>query len=1068
MYSTQINITNDMPALNESSTVGRYLRYPDETGKRVAEGGMRTRGQYKQSLPDLPLISIITVCFNSAKTIEQTIQSVLGQTYGNIEYLIIDAASTDGTLDLIRKYENGIDYFVAEPDRGLYHAMNKGLHLASGNYILILNSDDWYDPECIELLVSGLKASGADFSGALALFVDEEGNLIRALPRMPYDDSSRFGMSLRHELMLIPKGIYNSLGGYDEKFKIIADFDLAVRIYNAGYRYYGINRPLLNFRVSGISNTNWGQLVAEHDLLFSSLFPEVGKESIKLLSDPRLLDADILDKVINEYADMQDFVASLVAYGYRRKFYSALRPPAIASHLSPRISIIVPVHNAALTISRCLNSILGQKVKDIEVLCIDDASKDASLRILRDVAASDARVRVFENAENMGVAYTRNRGIDLARGDYVFFVDADDEVTPSGLERLLDTADRNHSDIVRGAFEKVFHDRTVISGFPPNHTELTNTTPFETSALIESTEGFWSCLYRRVIVRNCRFNEGLVMGEDSLFLLATHLHSLSISWVDAIVYRYVQNEHSAMNTFNFKKYWNAIEWRERAWVMLNGQGLVERANWFAHKYWNPKILADMDSILGVGDVEKVKSRLRTMLRRTRFEPMANGKHDPVNYALAELAGYSAEYKKTETQKTALRVGVFSTFDRGGAAIGSIRRVLALRAAGVDATMHTLINESNYEFVKPLMNKESQRKGWNNVVHNAIDPAKKAPGFCATELFSLPYSVVDYTKYTALFSSLDVIHLHWVVGIFDYENAGEVFGNKPVVWTLADMNAFTGGCHYSEGCDGYTRECKECPLLGTGSTLSHDAWKIKNAAYLRIKNLAIVCPSEWMAEKARRSSLLSGRPIHVIPNAYPVDQLRPVNRMIARMWLGLPLNKRLIMFGADSLASKRKGGDLLVSALHVLKQQSGNADAIEVVTYGHHSIELPLHTHHLGFLTDAEKLSLAYSACDVYVFPSREDNAPLTVGESLLCGTPVVANPTGNVPELVRHLENGYLASYNDAKDFAKGIMWAIDLSHDEAGSIKRSLDCHIRAADFHSPVRAADRHIALYRQMLDN
>src|SRR3990172_7180600 len=109
-----------------------------------SEGGLRTKGIYRKSQEERPLISVITVVYNGAKYIEQTIQSVINQTYDNIEYIIVDGASTDNTLKIINKYEDRIDYWISEADSGLWNAMNKGVRLATGDILNFLNSDDFY------------------------------------------------------------------------------------------------------------------------------------------------------------------------------------------------------------------------------------------------------------------------------------------------------------------------------------------------------------------------------------------------------------------------------------------------------------------------------------------------------------------------------------------------------------------------------------------------------------------------------------------------------------------------------------------------------------------------------------------------------------------------------------------------------------------------------------------------------------------------------------------------------------------------------------------------------------
>jgi glycosyltransferase involved in cell wall biosynthesis len=388
----------------------------------------------------------------------------------------------------------------------------------------------------------------------------------------------------------------------------------------------------------------------------------------------------------------------------------------------------------------------------------------------------------------------------------------------------------------------------------------------------------------------------------------------------------------------------------------------------------------------------------------------------------------------------------------------------LRRHGADARIYSLVSESGLPYVyriRPTALEDETREAhvWQKVIDLAIRPARQMPGYQAAEMFSLPASVVDFRKVGKVFEQSDVVHLHWVVGMFDYEHAGDVLADKPMTWTLADMNAFTGGCHYSEGCEEFKRECRNCPLLGGDNDLAHRAWQIKKAAYDQLKHLHIICPSKWMADLARSSSLFGDKPVHYIPNAFPVDRFSPTNKTVARLALGLPTDKKLLIFGAESLTQVRKGGDKLKAALEHLKQ-AGHLENVEIITFGKNTIELPVPVHGLGHIADESYLAQAYSAADGFLFPSLEDNAPLTVGESLLCGTPVVTFPVGNVPDLVQHAETGYIARYLDIDDFAKGIEWI--LNADSKAALQRSVTCRIRAARFHDPALAVQRHMAVY------
>jgi len=148
------------------------------------------------------------------------------------------------------------------------------------------------------------------------------------------------------------------------------------------------------------------------------------------------------------------------------------------------------------------------------------------------------------------------------------------------------------------------------------------------------------------------------------------------------------------------------------------------------------------------------------------------------------------------------------------------------------------------------------------------------------------------------------------------------------------------------------------------------------------------------------------------------------------------------------------------------RKSGEAANVEGLFFGSASLDLSIKAHNMGHISDERKLSLIYSAADVFAFPSREDNAPLTVVESMLSGTPVVAFPVGNVPELVTHGETGYIAAYGDPEDFARGLAWALRET-DSSAARQRGFAAHIAARAHNDPDRAVERHVSLYRQLVE-
>jgi len=276
---------------------------------------------------------------------------------------------------------------------------------------------------------------------------------------------------------------------------------------------------------------------------------------------------------------------------------------------------------------------------------------------------------------------------------------------------------------------------------------------------------------------------------------------------------------------------------------------------------------------------------------------------------------------------------------------------------------------------------------------------------------------------------DIINLHWVCGGYMQVESVPKF-NKPLVWTLHDMWPFTGGCHYSEECDRYTKSCGSCPQLHSSkdSDLSRWVWQRKAQAWKNL-NLTLVTPSHWLAECAKSSSLLQEYPVKVIANGLDPEVYKPLNRLLLRESLNLPQNKQLVLFGAMQGTDDRwKGFPLLVPALQSLSK-SGWQDKIELLVFGSSQPKNPINvgfkTHYLGRLED-ECLAKVYAAADVMVVPSRYEAFGQTASEALACGTPVVAFDVTGLKDIVDPQQNGYLAKPYETEDLARGIAWVLE------------------------------------------
>ena len=213
------------------------------------EGGIRKLGIEKKSILNKPLVSVVTVVLNGEKYLEQTIQSVLSQSYDNIEYIIIDGQSNDKTLEIIKKHESKIDYWLSEKDGGIYYAMNKGIAHANGDIIGILNADDFYSPDTILNVVNAFLKTNADvFHGDIILLDNDKKTRMQPDIHKMMQQPSVF-----HPTCFVKKQVYSKIGGFNTDYKISADYDFLLRCIKSNFKFEYIPQVLTYFRPGGMS-----------------------------------------------------------------------------------------------------------------------------------------------------------------------------------------------------------------------------------------------------------------------------------------------------------------------------------------------------------------------------------------------------------------------------------------------------------------------------------------------------------------------------------------------------------------------------------------------------------------------------------------------------------------------------------------------------------------------------------------------------------------------------------------------------------------------------------------------
>lgn len=410
----------------------------------------------------------------------------------------------------------------------------------------------------------------------------------------------------------------------------------------------------------------------------------------------------------------------------------------------------------------------------------------------------------------------------------------------------------------------------------------------------------------------------------------------------------------------------------------------------------------------------------------------------------------------------MKVVILSTFgDYGGAAVCSNRLVVALGKAGVDVELLTL-HAYNNDISFPLLGNSylSSVKKWYHFIKERLTVLFAIKSRKNLYKFSVANSGLDLLSIPSI-QQADIIHLHWInFGMMSIGQLERLATEKKIVWTMHDMWAFTGGCHYAMDCSNYTATCDNCFYLKT-SRLSKAVLQRKLKEWS--KPMFQLCgTSNWVKDCAQNSSVFKDYEVKLLSTPIDTEIFKPVEVMSLGGFKKDP-NQYYILFGAVDLNDERKGFKYLNNALKLVSEQRPN---VHLLTFGASLIEnqsSDLPTTSFGKITDINQLNIIYNLADVFVLPSIQDNLPNTVMESMSSGTPVVAFDSGGVKDMIDHGANGYLADLRDDQDLAEGILSLMDkekLTIFGANSRKKIID------NYQEEV-VVNKHLALYKELIE-
>ena len=417
----------------------------------------------------------------------------------------------------------------------------------------------------------------------------------------------------------------------------------------------------------------------------------------------------------------------------------------------------------------------------------------------------------------------------------------------------------------------------------------------------------------------------------------------------------------------------------------------------------------------------------------------------------------------------MRILIVNTSENvGGAAVAANRLMEALNNNGVKAKMLVMKKTTDHITVVGLPHAWLQRLHflWERfVIYCHLH-------FSRHNLFAIDIANAG-TDITSLreFKEADLIHLSWInQGMLSLADIKRIVrSGKPVVWTMHDLWTATGICHYARQCPSFRTGCHNCRLLPRGGgkeDLSRKVWNRKMALYHNANIHFITC-SRWLEGQARQSALMKGQRITAIPNPIDTRLFVPTDKAEARLKNQLPTDRRIILFVAHRVDDDRKGANYFVEAVNRLADANphfANNTCVAAIGRNSESIASLLHvpTYAVGFVTDERQMASVYTAADVFVLPSLEDNLPNTIMESLACGVPCVGFKVGGIPEMIDHRVNGYVANFKDVADLAAGMAWVLD----EADARALSAAARRKVEMTYSQSAVASQYIEVYNEMI--
>ena len=685
------------------------------------------------------------------------------------------------------------------------------------------------------------------------------------------------------------------------------------------------------------------------------------------------------------------------------------------------VSVITVVLNNAAGFEKTRQSIFEQDYPDLEWIVVDGGSDDGTLAEIR---KHESRITHLISEPDHGIYDAMNKGLAKATGEWVNFMNAGDTFAYSHTVSAVMAAYLEGVGVVYGDHIAAYPKAKVLR---------------RADAPEEMTRGMVFCHQAAFVRREL----AMAKGFDLLYPVGADFDMMFRLLSEDCIFNHLPIPVAVIDVSGVSNRKMAQSAREHFAILKKCRKLTLPEQMYHYTYicWVSMVSAGY-KILPASLMHRISNIISKSNKVRSWSPPPP--------PLPGERGPGGEV---------IKILLLNTNDlRGGAARATWRLFEGLKFTGNEVNM--LVQERRSDDPSVII-AQGPGSAFLNPLRPYIDFAIPFLQVRKRVLFSsslIPDRIVQEIDRI----NPDVVHLNWITGGFvRIESLAKII--RPVIWTLHDMWAFTGGCHYTAECTRYLNGCGNCPVLHSSreNDLSRRVFNRKQATYGAMKNLFITTPSHWLAQKVSESPLLKNRRVEVIPNGLDTGVYTPSDQMKSRQKLGLPPGKKLILFGAiRGVNNPAKGFDLLLEALSRLSPEK-----YELLVFGSDRSavvdQLKLRSHFFGHIAEEHKLVMLYAAADIIAVPSRQEVFGQAASEAMACGRPVVAFACGGLTDIVKHRETGYLAKPFEPKEFAEGIEWIVA---DEDRYQRLCAASRARTVEKFDAGVVAERMLQLYRK----